>query len=136
MVSHKHLRVDDVNLVNVRASTSTRTWSDDGTCSLSSHHHFLRDLEILVANVSSSLNHSLAWSSLFAVSPSKIICLNASTGATLSQRSIHDDNYNRIAPTSDGALVLTSTRQRNHTTTTKSRRPRTDCLCPRAEALM
>ena len=56
-----------------------------------------------------SRNHSFAWSCncehLFAVSSGKIICLDASTGATLSQWSIHGDKYNHIALTSDGAFI-------------------------------
>ena len=62
--------------------------------------------------VTYSHNYSLAWSSnsehLFAVSSGKIICLDASTGATLSQWSIHDDKYNRIALASDGAFIAAS----------------------------
>ena len=63
-------------------------------------------------NVNHSPNHSLVWSSnskqLFAVSFGKIICLDASTGATLSQWSIHGDEYNRIALASDGAFIAAS----------------------------
>ena len=59
-----------------------------------------------------SHNHSLAWSSnskqLFAVSSGKIICLDASTGATLSQWSIHGDQRNRIALASDGTFIAAS----------------------------
>ena len=62
--------------------------------------------------VTPSYNHSLAWSSnskqLFAVSFGKIICLDASTGATLSQWSIHGDEYSRIALASDGAFIAAS----------------------------
>ena len=61
--------------------------------------------------VSPSLNHSLAWSSnskhLFAVSSGKVICLDASTGATLSQWSIHGDKHNRIVLASDDAFIAT-----------------------------
>ena len=64
--------------------------------------------------VAFSHNHSLAWSSnskqLFVVSFGKIICLDASTGATLSQWSIHGDEYNRIALASDGAFIAASSR--------------------------
>ena len=63
-------------------------------------------------NVSGSLNYSLAWSSnnkhLFAVSSGKITCLDASTGASLSQWSIHGDKYNRIALASGGAFIAAS----------------------------
>ena len=59
-----------------------------------------------------SFNNSLAWSSnskqVFAVSSGKIICLDASTGATVSQWSIHGDKYNRIALASDGAFIAAS----------------------------
>ena len=62
--------------------------------------------------VTFSPNHSLAWSSnskqLFVVSSGKIICLDASTGATLSQWSIHDNEDNRIALASDGAFIAAS----------------------------
>ena len=62
--------------------------------------------------VPSSLNCSLAWSSnskhLFAVSSGEIICLDASTGATLSQWSIHSGIYDRIALASDGAFIAAS----------------------------
>ena len=62
--------------------------------------------------VSFSLNHSLAWSNnskrLFAVSSGKIVCLDASIGATLSQWSIHGDEYTRIALASDGAFIAAS----------------------------
>ena len=62
--------------------------------------------------VSPSCNHSLAWSSntkhLFAVSFGKIICLDASSGATLSQWSIHGDKHNRIALASNGAFIAAS----------------------------
>ena len=62
--------------------------------------------------VTFSNNHSLAWSSnskqLFAVSSGKIICLDASTSATLSQWSIHGDESNRIALASDGAFIAAS----------------------------
>ena len=60
-----------------------------------------------------SYNHSLAWSSnskqLFVVSPGKITCFDASTGATLSQWSIHGDNpHPSIALASDGAFIAAS----------------------------
>ena len=59
-----------------------------------------------------SLNHSLAWSSnnkrLFVVSSGKIICLDASTGATLSQWSSHGNEYNHIALASDGTFIAVS----------------------------
>ena len=62
--------------------------------------------------VSFSLNHSLAWSSngkhLFAVSPGKITRLDATTGITLSQWSVHGDKYNRIAVANDGAFITAS----------------------------
>ena len=62
--------------------------------------------------VTYSLNHSLAWSRnskhLFVISSGKIICLNASTGATLSQWSIHGDKYSRIALEGDGAFIAAS----------------------------
>ena len=62
--------------------------------------------------VTLSLNYSLAWSSdskhLFAIYSGKIICLDASTGATLSQWSIHGNEYNRIALASDGAFIAAS----------------------------
>ena len=62
--------------------------------------------------VSFSLNHSLAWSSngkhLFAVSSGKIVCLDVSTGATLSQWSIHGDKDNRITLSSNGAFIAAS----------------------------
>ena len=65
-------------------------------------------------DVAYSPNHSLAWSSnskhLFAVSSGKIICLNASTGATLSQWSIHADSDNGIALASDGTFIAASSR--------------------------
>ena len=58
------------------------------------------------------LNHFFAWSSnsrhLFAVSFGKIICLDASTGATFSQWSIHGDKYNRIALASNGVFIAAS----------------------------
>ena len=63
--------------------------------------------------VTYSLNHSLVWSSnckhLFVVYSSKIICLDASTGATLSQWSwtVHDE-LNHIALASDGAFIAAS----------------------------
>ena len=63
-------------------------------------------------NVSFSLNCSLAWSSnskhLFAVSSGNITCLDASTGATLSQWVIHGDEYNRIALAGDSAFIAAS----------------------------
>ena len=63
-------------------------------------------------NVSFSPNCSLAWSSnskhLFAVSPGNITCLDASTGATLSQWSIHGAERNHIALASDGAFIAAS----------------------------
>ena len=66
----------------------------------------------VLIEVSSSPNNSLAWSSnskqLFAVSSGKIICLDASTGATLSQWSIHGHEYNRIALASHGAFIAAS----------------------------
>ena len=59
-----------------------------------------------------SHNHSLALSNnskqLFALSSGKIICLDASTGATLSQWSIHGDKHNHIALASDGAFIAAS----------------------------
>ena len=62
--------------------------------------------------VSFSLNYSFAWSRngkhLFAISSGKIICLDASTGAMLSQWSIHDDECNRIALASDDAFIAAS----------------------------
>ena len=62
--------------------------------------------------VSFSLNYSLAWSSnskqLFVVSSGKIICISASTGATLSQWSIHGDKYNCIALACDGEFIAAS----------------------------
>ena len=62
--------------------------------------------------VAHSFNCSLAWSSnskqLFAVSSGKIVCLDASTGATVSQWSIHGDEYNCIALASDGAFIAAS----------------------------
>ena len=66
--------------------------------------------------VTYSFNHSLAWSSnskhLFAVSPGKIICLDASTGATLSQWYTHDgggdSEYHRIALANDDAFIAVS----------------------------
>ena len=62
--------------------------------------------------VSFSLNHSLAWSRngrhLFALSSGKITCLDASTGTTLSQWSIHGDKYNRIALASNGTFIAAS----------------------------
>ena len=62
--------------------------------------------------VTPSLNYSLAWSSdskhLFAIYSGKIICLDASTGATLSQWSIHGNEYNRIALASNGAFIAAS----------------------------
>ena len=64
--------------------------------------------------VTYSLNHSLAWSSnskhLFAISSGKIVCLNASTGATLSQWSIHGNECNRIVLESDGAFIAASSK--------------------------
>ena len=63
-------------------------------------------------NVSFSLNHSLAWSSnskhLFAVSSGKIICLDASAGATLSQWYIRGGEYHRIALVGDSAFIAAS----------------------------
>ena len=72
-----------------------------------------RDLVFNVPiDVAPSLNHSLAWSSnskqLFAVYSGEIICLDAFTGATLSQWFIHGDIDNRIALASDGALIAAS----------------------------
>ena len=62
--------------------------------------------------VTYSHNRSLAWSNnskqLFAVSYGKIICLDAFTGATLSQWSIHGNKDNRIALASDGAFIAAS----------------------------
>ena len=62
--------------------------------------------------ISFSFNHSLAWSSnskhLFVVSCGKIIYLDALTGATLSQWSIHGDRHNRITLASDGAFTAAS----------------------------
>ena len=62
--------------------------------------------------VALSCNHSLAWSGdskrLFAVSYGKIICLDASTGATLSQWSIHGYKRNRIALASDDTFIAAS----------------------------
>ena len=62
--------------------------------------------------VAPSCNHSLTWSSnskpLFAVSSGKIICLDTSTGATLSQWSIHGDKHNHIALASNGAFIAAS----------------------------
>ena len=62
--------------------------------------------------VSFSLNHSLAWSSnskqLFVVSSGKIVCLDASIGATLSQWFIHGDECNRIALANDDAFIAAS----------------------------
>ena len=62
--------------------------------------------------VTRSLNCSFAWSSntkhLFAVSSGKITCLDTSTGATLSQWSIHGDKSNRIALASDDAFIAAS----------------------------
>ena len=59
-----------------------------------------------------SPNHSIAWSSnnkqIFVVSPNKIICLDASTGATPSQWSIHGNENDCIALASDGAFIATS----------------------------
>ena len=59
--------------------------------------------------VTYSYNHSLAWSNnskqLFVVSSGKIVCLNPSTGATLSH---HGDKYNRVALAGDGAFVAPS----------------------------
>ena len=66
----------------------------------------------LPIRVTCSYNHSLVWSShskhLFTVSSGKIICLDASTGVTLSQWSIHGNEYNRIALASDGAFIAAS----------------------------
>ena len=87
---------------------ATATWSSiliydsrNGSC--------LVNVPIRVAY---SYNHSLAWSSnskrFFAVSSGKIICLDASTGATLSQWSIHGDKSNRIALASDSAFIAAS----------------------------
>ena len=60
----------------------------------------------------SCLLRPLAWSSnsehLFAVSYGKITCLDASTGAILSQWSIHGDYYSSIALASDGAFIAAS----------------------------
>ena len=72
-----------------------------------------RDLVFNVpVDITLSHNHSLAWSSnskqLFAVYSGKIICLDTPTGATLSQWSIHGDEYNRIALASDGAFIAAS----------------------------
>ena len=74
-----------------------------------------RDDNIVVnvlIEVTYSYNHSLAWSSngshLFAVSSGKVICLDASTGATLSQWSSHSDEYSCIALASDGAFIAAS----------------------------
>ena len=67
------------------------------------------DVPIAVAY---SHNYSLAWSSnnkhLFAVSHGKVICLNASTGATLSQWSIHNNEDSCIALASDDAFIAAS----------------------------
>ena len=66
----------------------------------------------LAIKVTFSLSCSLVWSSnskhLFVVSSGKIICLDAFTGATLSQWSIHGDKYNCIALASDGAFIAAS----------------------------
>ena len=74
-----------------------------------------RDLVVTVPiEVTHSLNHSLAWSSnskqLFAVSSGKIICLDASTGATLSQWSIPHNKFYCIALASDGAFIAASSK--------------------------
>ena len=70
---------------------------------------FLVDVPVRVTH---SLNCSLAWSSnskrLFAVSSGRIVCLDASTGATLSPRSFHGDKYNCIALASDGTFIAAS----------------------------
>ena len=59
-----------------------------------------------------SINHSLAWSGnskhLFVISSGEIFCLDASTGATLSQWSIHGDKDSCIALASDGAFIAAS----------------------------
>ena len=88
--------------------TATATWKSTSIYDSQSGN--------LVVNVpigvAPSCNHSLAWSSntkhLFAVSSGKIIYLDASTGATLSQWSIHGDKHNRIALASDGAFIAAS----------------------------
>ena len=64
--------------------------------------------------VTYSFNKSLAWSCdskrLFAVTLNKVICLDASTGATLSEWSIHRNECYRIALASDGALIAASSK--------------------------
>ena len=98
----------------------TVKFSPDGRFIATTTQKFLRTYDSqdgnLVTNVpievSFSLNHSLAWSSnserLFVVSSGDITCIDTSTGATLSQWSIHGDECNRIALASDGAFIAAS----------------------------
>ena len=87
---------------------ATATWR-----SISVHNSQSGNLVVNVPTEASFvLNHPLSWSSsdkhLFTVSTGKIICLDASTGATLSQWSIHGGKYNCIALASDGAFIAAS----------------------------
>ena len=103
----------DDSVVAVKFSPDGRFIATAAVGSISVYDSQRGNLVISVPiDVAYSYNHSLAWSSnskhLFAVSYGKIICLNASTGATLSQWSIHGNIDNRIALASDGAFIAAS----------------------------